>query len=288
MAETNNVFISWSGDYSKAAAKALKKWLRTTIQAAKPWMSEGDIQAGTQWLEEIDKALGLKFGIICLAPDNLTAPWIHFEAGALSKALQQRARVCPYLLGGLEEEQVDFPLARFQMAKADKDGTLSLIRSINAHVSAEPLADDELQTLFDERWPKLENELSAIAAPSGTPPPDPPVPQTVAKTYELLRTLAGPIQDIAAETEITRRGRIVTEKLHNAYNRFANLPSGGYAAIADMLKGNLSDLATLTERIRATQPGASLTPPAPDEPPTAPKKMHAPRHKRNTDSNSKR
>jgi hypothetical protein len=235
VAETNNIFIGWSGDYSKEAAKALKKWLRITVHAAKPWMSDESIEAGAQWLEEADRALSLKFGIICLTHHNLAAPWIHFEAGALSKALQQKTRVCPYLLAGLEKKDVEQPLNRFQMVKADKEGTFHLIRSINANVSPEPLSDDELQTLFEERWPKLKSELDAIPTPTGTRPAQPPTTDPATKALELLRDLAPAIQDIAAETDIARRERVAVQQLRNVAAHSPNvsaITSGSFNALA--------------------------------------------------------
>jgi hypothetical protein len=35
---------------------------------------------------------------VCLTPDNIDSPWIHFEAGALSRALES-AKLCPLLFG---------------------------------------------------------------------------------------------------------------------------------------------------------------------------------------------
>src|SRR5258708_35734875 len=101
MEGTNNVFISWSGERSKHAAEALRKWLPIVLQAAKPGISSSDIDKGSRGLDEVGKALeGMKVGIICLTPENLTAEWILYEAGALSKTLDAKTRVCTYLRPG--------------------------------------------------------------------------------------------------------------------------------------------------------------------------------------------
>jgi hypothetical protein len=95
VSERHNVFISWSGKRSKSAAQSLYDWLPLVLQSVRPWMSEEDIQKGSRGLDEIGRALeGIKIGVICLAPENLTAPWILYEAGALSKTLDAKTRVC--------------------------------------------------------------------------------------------------------------------------------------------------------------------------------------------------
>jgi hypothetical protein len=88
MMTSMNVFISWSGPASLAVAKALKEWLPTVIQAAEPWVSDVDIASGARWSPEVSKQLeAAKFGIICLTPGNMDAPWVLFEAGAISRVV---------------------------------------------------------------------------------------------------------------------------------------------------------------------------------------------------------
>ena len=55
--------------------------------------------SGSRWSLEIASSLHTpNAGIICLTRENIQAPWILFEAGALSKALKN-SLVCTYLLG---------------------------------------------------------------------------------------------------------------------------------------------------------------------------------------------
>ena len=93
-----NVFLSWSGDRSKAVAESLHKLLPMFIHAAKPWFSSEDIGKGSPWLLQLTSELAThSVAIVCLTPENLSAPWLLFEAGALSKALPSTA-VCPLLV----------------------------------------------------------------------------------------------------------------------------------------------------------------------------------------------
>ena len=97
MFATVNIFISWSGERSRAIAQSLREWLPYVLPNAKPWMSAADIDRGSRWSSEISQELDrANVGIICLTPDNLEAPWVLFEAGALSKALKHTL-VCTYL-----------------------------------------------------------------------------------------------------------------------------------------------------------------------------------------------
>jgi hypothetical protein len=114
------VFISWSGTKSKALAEILKDWLPAVIQAVKPYYTPDDITKGTHWNTEISKKLeSCRIGIICLTSDNFNAPWILFEAGALSKNLD-KSRVCPILFD-LDPADITGPLVQFQLTQFNKD-----------------------------------------------------------------------------------------------------------------------------------------------------------------------
>jgi len=93
------VFIIWSGPRSKVVAVALRNCLPDVMHACEPWISSEDIHAGARGSPELAAQLEqTQFAVICLTPDNLDAPWIHFEAGAASKKLSDKTRVAPYLL----------------------------------------------------------------------------------------------------------------------------------------------------------------------------------------------
>jgi hypothetical protein len=41
-----NVFISWSGDQSKAIAEELRNWIPSVLQFARPYFTPNDIEKG--------------------------------------------------------------------------------------------------------------------------------------------------------------------------------------------------------------------------------------------------
>ena len=113
------VFISWSGSRSEKVAEALHDWLPSVIQSVHPFMSASDIEKGSRWPRELASHLeNAQFGLICLTQDNLEAPWLLFEAGALSKSIEH-SKVVPYLYR-VSQTQLQGPLAQFQGAFADK------------------------------------------------------------------------------------------------------------------------------------------------------------------------
>ncbi len=190
MAEANNVFISWSGPRSKSAAEAIKQWLPLVVPTASPWMSATDIDKGTRWREEVAAALDtMKAGVICLTPENLTAEWLLFEAGALSKTRDPKTRVWTYLLAELKPQHVKDPLAMFQATTAEKEDTRRLIHSINKNLDA-TAPESRVNHLFDKLWPDLEKELAGIPEPSGAAPPKRPSEEMLAEILELARSSA--------------------------------------------------------------------------------------------------
>lgn len=162
-----NVFIGWSGDRSKAIAAALRDWIPMVLQHVKPWMSETDISPGERWSPAVAKQLDeTDFGLICLTPENLTAPWLLFEAGALAKSVED-GRVIPLLLE-LDASDISLPLGQFQAKKLERDGICDAMKSINKS-SGTIVAESTLDTCLEELWSILEPKLNLIRAegPSG-------------------------------------------------------------------------------------------------------------------------
>ena len=160
------VFISWSGEQSKLVAEALREWLQYVVQAAEPWTSSADVEPGQRWHRELtDKLEHTRFGIICVTCKNLQKPWLLYEAGALSKSVDG-ARVVPYLLD-VEPTSLIGPLAHFQCIKADRDGTLKLVRSMNAALDAQARSLHVIDAVFEALWPKLSEKLADASARFG-------------------------------------------------------------------------------------------------------------------------
>ncbi len=161
------VFISWSGDTSKKVAEAIREWLPTVLQTVKPYFTPSDIEKGTRWSSDIAGELDDSMaGIFCVTKENLTSPWLMFEAGAISKKVEQ-SLVCPILIG-LDNSDIAGPLTQFQTTlfeKADFKGLVSTLNKANKH---NVLEENVLHKVFDQFWPELEDKVKRIIESSRT------------------------------------------------------------------------------------------------------------------------
>lgn len=156
------IFISWSGNESRQVAELLRDWVPRVLQAVDVYMSSQDIAKGERWLLNVSSQLSEHdFGFTVLTRTNLTAPWILYEAGALSKSLE-KSRLIPILCGINEISMVNYPLSQFQYIKGnDKDQLYSALSVVNA-ACARPLPDGIFQSSFEKWYPDFEERYAAI------------------------------------------------------------------------------------------------------------------------------
>jgi glycine cleavage system regulatory protein len=162
------VFISWSKPLSKKVAESLSDWLQSFPLVIEPWVSGPDIDPGTRWNNELSEALeDTNFGIICITKDNQKAPWICFEAGALSKTIE-KSRVVPYLID-IRPEQLEHPLKQFQAVEANKTGTLKLLMTLFKVAGNINLSETKIIRTFEKWWPDLEKEIETAKNEASEP-----------------------------------------------------------------------------------------------------------------------
>jgi hypothetical protein len=208
-----NIFISWSGKLSEQLASQIKEWLPNVIQRARPFISNESIRKGQKWFLEISKELSkVSFGILCLTKDNIEAPWLIFEAGALSKQIED-SHVCPILFGGLRPKDITGSLSNFQHTIFSKDDFFKLIETINTNLSeTEKLSEKLLANAFEKWWPDLENSISNILetvkepqAPSKSRPNSDILEEVLYLTREMSKTN---LEILSAQKIINRFGGI--------------------------------------------------------------------------------
>ena len=155
------VFISWSGNTSWKVAIIFRNWLPSVIQALEPYVSSEDIDKGARWSTDIAKELeDSTFGILCVTKENLEAPWLSFEAGALSKTME-KSFVTPFLFN-IKRSEVQGPILQFQSTIFDKDDIKKMVQTLNKACGNEGLSEQRLDKSFEVWYPILENELNTL------------------------------------------------------------------------------------------------------------------------------
>lgn len=155
------VFVSWSGERSKAVAEYMSHWLKCVIQSCEPWISTKEVDKGSILFNEIQESLNeVSVGIICLTKENKLKPWLLFEAGALAKGLE-KSRVCTFLID-LEPEDVEDPLSQFMHTRPRKTEMLSLLQTINGSLKSNKLSSSVLESAFNTYWPQFEIEFKEM------------------------------------------------------------------------------------------------------------------------------
>ena len=148
-----NTFICWSGSRSKQIANALHDWLPGVLPGENFFISS-DIEKGALWFEAIRNHLRIAdAAIICLTPENIDSPWMHFEVGAIA-GKKEESRILTYLFS-VSPSDVRVPLTAFQSSNCTKDDTRKLVQGLGRMCQ---------QTVknFDEHWPALEVAISGI------------------------------------------------------------------------------------------------------------------------------
>ena len=199
------IFISWSGERSEALAKALREWFPLVLHFVDPWLSQSDIQAGERWSIEIAKELeSCNFGVICITRENLSSPWILFEAGALAKSIQD-GRVIPLLLD-LDFKEISGPLAQFQAKKSDGAGIRELVVSLNK-AATNPVPETQLEKLFSALWDDLERQITSIPKSGAPAKHNRPQGEILEELVSSIRSVEMRVRDAMDDDPILRKRR---------------------------------------------------------------------------------
>lgn len=182
------VFISWSGDLSHEVARAIRNWLPKVLTTVKPYVSSEDIAKGMNGLEENAAQLkSSKFGILCITRESIKAPWLNYEAGALSNSVGP-IKISPFLISIARSEIRDQPIENFQSTVPEKDDVLKLLFSINESSRDDMVDRLALTSIFEERWPELKEQLKWLIEKYSSEHTS-PLTATMAGSNEMLNEL---------------------------------------------------------------------------------------------------
>lgn len=183
------VFISWSGELSREIGQVFRDWLPDVLQFVEPFFTPNDVEKGKRWATEIASHLGeSKIGLVCLTAQNLEAPWLLFEAGAISK--YEDSHLCPMLFG-IDDSQLKGPLAQFQATQYSRDEIYKFVIAINGAAGEKSLSQAKVSNAFDKWWPELDQKIVALLSrPISTTAPKPrPTTDMVEEILGIVRTI---------------------------------------------------------------------------------------------------
>jgi hypothetical protein len=175
------------------------------LHFVEPWLSQSDIQAGERWSIEIAKELeNCNFGVICITRENLSSPWILFEAGALAKSMQD-GRVIPLLLD-LDFKEISGPLAQFQAKKTENASIKELVVSLNKGATS-PVPEAQLDKLFLALWGDLERQITSIPKSSTPAKHNRPQGEILEELVSSVRNVEMRVRDAMDEYPMFRKRR---------------------------------------------------------------------------------
>ena len=155
------IFFSHSGPISKAHADIFYEWLHLQIPLASRWMSNHDINKGTNWNNELQTALKKSFAcLVFLTSENKGSDWIIYET---AKAEAYEVDIYPILID-LSHEDVDFIFKNYQHTFINKNDLEKLAISINNNAggSVGQLPLKVVKEYFRLIWPELERSFRTL------------------------------------------------------------------------------------------------------------------------------
>ena len=160
----NKIFISWSGKNSKKIAIELKEILENKIFVStdlKCFVSTVDIAFGDDWWNKINRELKkCKQGILCVTKENIKAPWIFFEAGAL---VARDVPTIPLLFNCNINALEGSPIKGKQCIDFyDQSQFLKMIYDINNRMELLPLGKAQLDLIAIEAYEEIKKVLQPI------------------------------------------------------------------------------------------------------------------------------
>lgn len=159
----NKIFISFARENSKEIAKALKNVLETKVFAGfnlECFVSDLDIASGEDWWIKIRKELkSCKMGILCITKENLNAPWIYYEAGAM---VAQNLSVIPLLISCDFQALSSTPIKNQATNFYDQAKFLEMLCIIKRKMGFNTLTDDQVKTLGKVAYSNLKTELEPV------------------------------------------------------------------------------------------------------------------------------
>ena len=156
------IFISWSGDNSKTIAREVKRALEEMIfigTGLECFVSDVNISAGDDWWNKIKSELKkCELGIVCITKENIKAPWVFFESGAM---IARDLKLIPLLFNCNIKALSNTPIASKNMVDFyNQEKFINMILSINKDLQLIQIDDNSLKIVAEDGYKKLAAQLT--------------------------------------------------------------------------------------------------------------------------------
>lgn len=146
------VFLSWSGERSKKVAEEFQNLFKDVFDPVIDcFLSTRNIAPGARSLQILfDSLEKCNYGISFIDSENARAPWIQFEAGALSK-MGEDSKVMILLLDNNTESLQGTPFSEFQYKLFNKEHIESIFDEI-IKLCGQVSSRDTFLKRFENGW----------------------------------------------------------------------------------------------------------------------------------------
>lgn len=185
------------------------------------------MEAGTRWSLEIAQRLqDCNAGLILVTNENSHEPWLHFEAGALSKQIAE-SQVVPLLCGASVGSLQGTPLSQFQAKSLEHDEFLGVCISFGA---AFDISEEVIRRRFERGWHELKNAVDGRLQKTTEPVSE----LKLADLMSVLERLSGQVAKI--DNAVRRKAEPVTRGM---FGHRAALPTD-YSLLGQIITGENS------------------------------------------------
>ncbi len=208
-----NIFLSWSGNLSKAIASGFNEILPDVIQRVKPFFSPEKIGNGEVWFTSIVEALKASdLGIVFLTKDNFNEDWIIFEGGGIIAKGWLYVILCDFTIAEFNKSECFFKKLNVTEFKNDH-GMEDVFVSMKNRLGLTDIKDETIRRTFKHNWPAIKDKIYSLIKLKFQPKPTAPD-----LNKDILKKLIGTWELKLESRDGKMFGEIVTIDKDGRYN----------------------------------------------------------------------
>nr|WP_315184400.1 toll/interleukin-1 receptor domain-containing protein [uncultured Albidiferax sp.] len=162
---TPAIFISFSGNRSRAFSRWLYRWLRKAMPGTVAYFAD-EPHPGVDWLGHILESMAeCNWVIACVTEDNVNSAWINFELGLASSG-DRDDRYIIILTLGIIPNDLPFPMRLMGAFEFSQERITSVFGVIARTTSFDKSV---VEQFVSEHWAEMLNEATPFLTGSDYP-----------------------------------------------------------------------------------------------------------------------